>query len=81
MPMAFVFMNVDAGGEETVLKELQGIQGGVLRLRNIRKGRSKNKIPEQGQGRRISYIFCEDMTSLSSTPVAAPLIIRTRNKA
>ena len=26
MPMAFVFMNVDAGGEETVLKELQGIQ-------------------------------------------------------
>jgi DNA-binding Lrp family transcriptional regulator len=26
MPMAFVFMNVDAGGEDSVLKELQSIQ-------------------------------------------------------
>jgi DNA-binding Lrp family transcriptional regulator len=26
MPMAFVLMNVDAGGEETVLKKLQDVQ-------------------------------------------------------
>lgn len=26
MPMAFVFMNVDAGGEEDVLKQLRSIQ-------------------------------------------------------
>jgi len=26
MPMAFVFMNIDAGGEQEVLKELQNIQ-------------------------------------------------------
>lgn len=26
MPMAFVFMNIDAGGEQEVLKELRNIQ-------------------------------------------------------
>jgi DNA-binding Lrp family transcriptional regulator len=26
MPMAFVFMNIDAGGEQEVLKELRSIQ-------------------------------------------------------
>lgn len=26
MPMAFVFMNIDAGGEEDVLKQLRSIQ-------------------------------------------------------
>ena len=26
MPMAFVFMNIDTGGEQEVLKQLQGIE-------------------------------------------------------